>query len=255
MKKNYLFFAKRSLGTLQCFQFILATLIIFAGGAPQNVEAKAPIALALELQSRSVSGTITDDTGTALPGVNIIEKGTTNGTVTDANGNYRLSVTSSNAILVFSFVGTETKEVTVGEQTEISVSLGSSAETLAELVVIGYGTQKRSDVTGAIASAKSEDFNKGVLANAGELLQGRLSGVNITGNSGEPGAAQNVIIRGMGSLRSGTQPLYVIDGLLLDNSSTGFATNPLNFLNPADIESIDVLKDASAAAVYGSRGI
>src|SRR5690606_18117435 len=105
----------------------------------------------------------------------------------------------------------------------------------------------------SIASLKSEDFNKGVVTNPGELLQGKMAGVNITANSGEPGASQNVIIRGIGSLRSGTQPLYVVDGFLLDNSSTGVATNPLNFLNPSDIESIDVLKDASATAVYGSR--
>jgi TonB-dependent starch-binding outer membrane protein SusC len=253
MKKIYLSFVKRSLGTQRCFQFILTTLIILAVGAPQNAEAKAPIALLVELQSRSVSGTITDDTGAALPGVNIIEKGTTNGTVSDANGNYILSVSSSSAILVFSFVGTETKEVTVGEQTEISVSLGSSAETLAELVVIGYGTQKRSDITGAISSLKSENFNQGVVTNPGQLLQGKVAGVNVTSASGEPGAAQNVIIRGIGSLRSGTQPLYVVDGFLLDNSSQGVSTNPLNFLNPNDIESIDVLKDASATAVYGSR--
>jgi TonB-dependent starch-binding outer membrane protein SusC len=253
MKKIYLSFVKRSLGTQRCFQFILTTLIILAVGAPQNAEANAPIALLVELQSRSVSGTITDETGAALPGVNIIEKGTTNGTVSDANGNYILSVSSSSAILVFSFVGTETKEVTVGEQTEISVSLGSSAETLAELVVIGYGTQKRSDITGAISSLKSENFNQGVVTNPGQLLQGKVAGVNVTSASGEPGAAQNVIIRGIGSLRSGTQPLYVVDGFLLDNSSQGVSTNPLNFLNPNDIESIDVLKDASATAVYGSR--
>lgn len=119
--------------------------------------------------------------------------------------------------------------------------------------MIGYGTQKRSDVTGAISSLKSESFNKGVVTNPGQLLQGKISGVNVTSASGEPGATQNVIIRGIGSLRSGTQPLYVIDGFLLDNSSQGFDTNPLNFLNLNDIESIDVLKDASATAVYGSR--
>jgi TonB-dependent starch-binding outer membrane protein SusC len=201
----------------------------------------------------SISGKVTDDTGSTLPGVNILEKGTSNGTVSDANGNYRISVASQESVLIFSFVGTTTQEVRVGTQVEISIQLATDTEALEEVVVVGYGTQKRSDVTGAIASVKSEDFNKGVFNNAGELLQGKLAGVNISANSGEPGAAQNVIIRGMGSLRSGTQPLYVVDGLLLDNSSTGLATNPLNFLNPADIETIDVLKDASAAAVYGSR--
>ncbi len=119
--------------------------------------------------------------------------------------------------------------------------------------MVGYGTQKRSDITGAIASINSESFNKGVVTNPGELLQGKMAGVSIAANSGEPGARQDVIIRGIGSLRSGTQPLYVVDGFLLDNSSIGVSTNPLNFLNPNDIASIDVLKDASATAVYGSR--
>jgi TonB-dependent starch-binding outer membrane protein SusC len=200
-----------------------------------------------------VSGTVTDEEGAAMPGVNILEKGTINGTVSDVNGNYRLTVSAPNAVLVFSFVGAETKEVVVGGQSQISVALAGSSETLAELVVVGYGTQKKSDVTGAISSLKSESFNQGVVSNPGQLLQGKVSGVNVTTASGEPGAAQNVIIRGIGSLRSGTQPLYVVDGFLLDNTSQGVDTNPLNFLNPNDIESIDVLKDASATAVYGSR--
>lgn len=200
-----------------------------------------------------VTGNVRDSEGVPMPGVNIQEKGTMNGTVSDANGNYRLNASSSNAILVFSFVGAETREVTVGSQSEISVSLMPGSETLGEVVVIGYGTQEKSDVTGAITSIKSESFNHGVVTNPGQLLQGKVSGVNVTSASGEPGAAQNVIIRGIGSLRSGTQPLYVVDGFLLDNSSQGLDTNPLNFLNPNDIESIDVLKDASATAVYGSR--
>ncbi|MGC3944783.1 MAG: SusC/RagA family TonB-linked outer membrane protein [Chryseolinea sp.] len=200
-----------------------------------------------------VTGVVKDEEGVALPGTNVLEKGTTNGTVTDADGSYRLVVKSSSSVLVFSFVGAETKEVTVGDQADISVSLQSSASSLTEVVVIGYGTQKRSDVTGAISSLKRESFNQGVVTNPGQLLQGKVSGVNVTTASGEPGAAQNVIIRGIGSLRSGTQPLYVVDGFLLDNSSQGFDTNPLNFLNPNDIESMDVLKDASATAVYGSR--
>lgn len=200
-----------------------------------------------------VSGNVKDSEGVAMPGVNIHEKGTTNGTASDANGNYRINLSTANAILVFSFVGAETKEVTVAGQSEVSVTLDPSSETLAELVVIGYGTQRKSDVTGAITSVKSESFNQGIVTNPGQLLQGKISGVNVTTASGEPGAAQNVIIRGIGSLRSGTQPLYVVDGFLLDNSSQGVDTNPLNFLNPNDIESIDVLKDASATAVYGSR--
>ncbi|MDF2932895.1 MAG: SusC/RagA family TonB-linked outer membrane protein [Chryseobacterium sp.] len=125
---------------------------------------------------------------------------------------------------------------------------------IEEVVMVGYGSQKRSDVTGSVGSVKSEDFNKGMVANVGQLLQGKIAGVNVTNISGEPGANQNIIIRGVGSLRSGTTPLYVIDGFVIDNSNTGTANNPMNFINPDDIESMDILKDASAAAIYGARG-
>lgn len=201
---------------------------------------------------QTISGSVTDEMGMALPGATVIEKGTTNGTTTDFDGNFVIEV-DDDAILEISYLGYSTQEVSVRGRSSIVVQLNSDATQLDDVVVVGYGTQKRSDVTGAIASVKSEDFNKGVVTNPGELLQGKLAGVNIAASSGEPGAAQNIIIRGVGSLRSGTQPLFVVDGFLLDNSSTGFDTNPLNFLNPSDIESIDVLKDASATAVYGSR--
>jgi TonB-dependent starch-binding outer membrane protein SusC len=239
----------RQLLTMDLKSFLTVGLLSFVGLPSQDVLARSY----LYQEGKVVVGNVTDEEAGAMPGVNVVEKGTANGTVTDANGNYRIVVSSPNAVLVFSFVGAETKEVTVGDQSEISVSLATSSVSLAEIVVIGYGTQKRSDVTGAVSSLKSESFNQGIVTNPGQLLQGKISGVNVTNASGEPGAAQNVIIRGIGSMRSGTQPLYVIDGFLLDNSSQGFDTNPLNFLNPNDIESIDVLKDASAAAVYGSR--
>ncbi|KUJ50415.1 SusC/RagA family TonB-linked outer membrane protein [Chryseobacterium sp. JAH] len=130
----------------------------------------------------------------------------------------------------------------------------SKLKDIEEVVMVGYGSQKRSDVTGSVGSVKSEDFNKGMVANVGQLLQGKIAGVNVTNISGEPGANQNIIIRGVGSLRSGTTPLYVIDGFVIDNSTTGPANNPMNFINPDDIESMDILKDASAAAIYGARG-
>jgi iron complex outermembrane receptor protein len=199
-----------------------------------------------------ITGTITDETGAPLPGATVLVKGTTNGTVTDLQGKFSLDV-ATGAVLQFSYLGYNMQEVTINGQSEIAIQLEPDATQLEELVVVGYGTQKRSDVTGAIGSVKSEDFNRGVITNPVDLLQGKVAGVNITSTSGEPGANQNVIIRGIGSLRSGTQPLYVLDGFLLDNSSTGVASNPLNFLNPNDIASIDVLKDASATALYGSR--
>lgn len=250
MKNLYQLFCKgRDMAAKGFRLFLLLSMVGLAGSISQNALARND----MFQTGITISGTVTDEEGSAMPGVNILEKGTINGTVSDVDGNYKLVVSSTHAVLVFSFVGAETKEVTVAAQTEISVVLAGSPETLAELVVIGYGTQKKSDVTGAISSLRSENFNRGVVSNPGQLLQGKVSGVNVTTASGEPGAAQNVIIRGIGSLRSGTQPLYVVDGFLLDNSSQGVDTNPLNFLNPNDIESIDVLKDASATAVYGSR--
>jgi iron complex outermembrane receptor protein len=199
-----------------------------------------------------VSGTVQDETGAPLPGAAILVKGTTQGTITNLDGKFSIDV-PTDAVLVISYLGYLPQEISVGGQSTLTIQLQPDAKQLDELVVVGYGTQKRSDVTGAIGSVKSEDFNRGMITNPVDLLQGKVAGVNITSTSGEPGANQNVIIRGIGSLRSGTQPLYVLDGFLLDNASTGVATNPLSFLNPNDIESIDVLKDASATALYGSR--
>ncbi|MDR7130027.1 iron complex outermembrane receptor protein [Algoriphagus sp. 4150] len=216
-----------------------------------GLEASGPITDIVPIL-QSISGTVTDETGEPLPGATVRVKGSVNGTVTDLDGKFSIEV-GEDAVLQISYVGYVLQEISVNGQSIIDVQLMPDATQLDELVVVGYGTQKRSDVTGAIGSVKSEDFNKGLVSNPVDLLQGKIAGVNITSTSGEPGAAQNVIIRGVGSLRSGTQPLYVIDGFLLDNSDTGIASNPLNFLNPNDIESIDVLKDASATALYGSR--
>jgi TonB-dependent starch-binding outer membrane protein SusC len=205
-------------------------------------------------QGIAVSGKITDEANAALPGVSIIERGTTNGTVSDSDGNYRISVASRESILVFTFVGAKTQQITVGDQSNVSIQLLSDIETLGEVVVVGYGTQEKKDITGSVASVKSEDFNRGIINSPEQLLQGKVAGLNVTSASGEPGAAQGITIRGLGGVRTGSTPLFVVDGLALDNSSTGGAINPLNFLNPQDIESIDVLKDASATAIYGSRG-
>lgn len=208
----------------------------------------------LTLQAISVTGNVLDDTGLPMPGVNILEKGTRNGTVSDADGNFSIQVSSRQSVLIFSFVGTISQEIIVGEQTNMRVTLVADASTLAEIVVVGYGTQEKKDVTGAVGSLKGNDFNKGIINSPEQLLQGKIAGVNVTSASGEPGSVQAVSIRGQGSIRSGTTPLYVVDGMPLDNSATGGALNPLNFLNPLDIESFEVLKDASATAIYGARG-
>ena len=203
----------------------------------------------------TVSGAVFSDVeNVPVPGVSVYIKGEPRGAVTtDFDGNFKIKVQQNEGILVFSYVGFKTKEVSFLANQKLTVSLTEEVSTLNEVVVVGYGSQKRSDVTGAISSVKSENFNKGVVANAGQLIQGKVAGVNVTAASGEPGASQDIIIRGVGSLRSGTTPLYVVDGFALDNTNNGVASNPLNFINPQDIESIDILKDASAAAIYGSR--
>ncbi|MEO1449307.1 MAG: TonB-dependent receptor plug domain-containing protein, partial [Bacteroidota bacterium] len=201
---------------------------------------------------QAITGKVLDETGQPLVGASVIVRGTSRGVLTDGNGQFSISA-AADEVLVCSFIGYTAKEIKVGSQSDIEIQLATDITSLDEVVMVAYGTQKRSDVTGAIGSVNVKDFNKGVVVNPGQLLQGKVAGVNVSNVSGEPGAAQDVIIRGIGSLRSGTTPLFVIDGFVLDNSPTGVASNPLNFINPQDIESIDVLKDASAAAIYGAR--
>lgn len=207
------------------------------------------------LLAQTIQGTVTDAaTGESLPGVNIVIKGAeTIGTSSNQDGTFELDVPSLNSVLVVSYIGYQTLEVPIQGRQTVIIELTASILEADELMVVAYGVQRRSDITGAIASAQAEDFNKGVVVNPGQMLQGVVSGVNVTSSSGEPGASQDIIIRGVGSLRSGTQPLFVVDGFMLDNSGTGVANNPLNFINPNDIESMEVLKDASAAALYGAR--
>jgi TonB-dependent starch-binding outer membrane protein SusC len=196
-------------------------------------------------QSRTVSGKVTAaDDGSGLPGVNVIEKGTNNGSVTDANGDYSLTV-GSNATLVFSFVGYVSQEVSLGNQTTINVSLVSDVTSLSEVVVVGYGTQERKQITSAVTSVKAEDFNRGTVNDPRQLLQGKVPGLNITRPGGDPNAGFNIRLRGVSTFGANAEPLVVIDGVIGGSLST---------VDPNDIASIDVLKDASAAAIYGSRG-
>lgn len=224
------------------------------------------VSMSMNAQDRTVTGKVTESgDASGLPGVSVAVKGTNRGTQTDVNGTYKISV-PSNATLIFSFVGFTKQEIAVGSSTEVNVKLVSETKALDEVVVVGYGTTTKKDATGGVVALTAKDFNKGVIASPEQLLQGRAAGVQMTPNSGEPGAGINIRIRGTTSIRSGNGPLYVIDGIPLDGSSTtdgadgsaGFgnvaAKNPLNFINPNDIENISVLKDASAAAIYGSRG-
>lgn len=228
------------------------TTLIAEGKNPALTTLKTPCWLSVEM---TVSGRVTDAaTNEALAGCSVVLKGSQKGTTTNANGDYRIVVPDANAVLVFGFIGFVSQEVSVGNRTTINVALKAAASDLAQVVVIGYGSASQKDMTGSVKSIKSTDFNRGIINSPEQLLQGKVAGVNVTSASGEPGGTQNITIRGPGGVRTGSTPLFVLDGIALDNSSTGGAANPLNFLNPQDIESIDVLKDASATAIYGSRG-
>lgn len=201
---------------------------------------------------KTITGTVTDDNGRPLPGATVKIKGTNNGVLTNLDGEFSIEARQGD-ILQISYLGFQTYEVSVSSESDISIQLQTNTSELNEIVVIGYGTQKKSDLTGAVSSVSSEELNKGLVNSPGQLLQGKVAGVNVTSASGEPGSGQNITIRGVGSLRSGSSPLYVVDGFALDNSNSGVPTSPLNFINPQDIQSIDVLKDASATAIYGAR--
>jgi iron complex outermembrane receptor protein len=207
-------------------------------------------ALAQELV---IKGKVTSaDDGAPIPGVNILEKGTTNGAVTDGDGNYSVSV-KSNATLVYSFIGYATQEVAVGTQTTINISLKTDAVALQEVVVVGYGEVQKKDATGAVINMSNKDFNKGVLTSPQDLIVGKFAGVSVTTSSGAPGSGATIRIRGGSSLNASNDPLIVIDGFPVDNTSPGGVANPLATINPNDIETFTVLKDASATAIYGSR--
>ncbi|WP_421874882.1 SusC/RagA family TonB-linked outer membrane protein [Marinoscillum sp.] len=211
------------------------------------------ISSVLSAQERVITGKVTDaEDGSGIPGANVIVKGTSDGTTTDFDGNYRLSV-SDDAVLVFSFIGYKSVEEPVGNRSTIDVDLSLDIEELQEVVVVGYGAVQKKDVTGVVAKVDKENFNNGAITSPTELLAGKVAGVSIT-TAGGIGGAPQVRIRGTSSINASSDPLYVIDGVIIDNGGTAGQRNPLNFINTEDIESITVLKDASAAAIYGSRG-
>ncbi|WP_457652426.1 SusC/RagA family TonB-linked outer membrane protein [Rhodocaloribacter sp.] len=221
----------------------------------------------LALAQKTVSGTVTDaESGLPLPGVNIAIKGTLTGTTTGIDGEYTIRANEGD-VLVFSFVGYQTQEIPVGTSNVINVAMKVDQVLLDEVVVVGYGTQRRANITGSAERVIADEANVGLVNAPEQLFQGRVAGVNVIQNGGEPGAPVTVRIRGGTSISASNEPLYVIDGVPIDNSNSspqligeGGNTpssgrkNPLVFLNPNDIESVDILKDASAAAIYGSRG-
>ena len=212
-----------------------------------------------QILGQSVSGTVTDGDGLPLPGASVLVKGTGTGTQTDFDGNYSISATSED-VLVFSYVGMTTMEVQVGNQQVINVSLQVDSQALEEVVVVGYGTTKKSDITGSVASVSGEEIARLPVASVDNAIQGRASGVFVSTPSGTPGAGISIQIRGNTSLTASSEPLYVVDGIPMISEdlsglfSGGQRTNSMADINPADIASIEVLKDASATAIYGSRG-
>jgi iron complex outermembrane receptor protein len=216
-------------------------------------------------QTRPVTGKITDENGSPVPGATVQIKGTSTGTATGADGTFKVNVPATATTLIISFVGYVQQEVAIAGKSEFSISLAPTSTTLTDVVVVGYGTTRKKDLTGSVVSIKSADFNRGIVTAPDQLIQGKVAGLMVVANSGAPGGATTVRIRGNSSVRTGNQPLYVIDGMPLDGrtakpsvSANGLGqtpdANPLNFVNSFDIQSMDVLKDASATAIYGARG-
>jgi TonB-linked SusC/RagA family outer membrane protein len=200
----------------------------------------------INAQNFSVSGSVTDENGKALEGATVMEKNAKNSTMTTAGGNFRLNVTSGKAVLVISFIGHELQEVSVNNKTQLSVSLKSITDNMTDVVVIGYATVKKKDVTGAVSGINQNDIRSRPVTNALQAMQGKVAGVDITSNE-RPGQVGAINIRGVRSITASNSPLFVVDGIPL-------TTGGIEYINPNDIETIDVLKDASATAIYGSRG-
>jgi TonB-dependent starch-binding outer membrane protein SusC len=204
-------------------------------------------------QQTRISGKVTSsDDGSPIPGVNILEKGTSNGSITDSDGNYNITV-QADAVLVFSFVGYSSQEVSVASRSTLDIVLEIDVTTLSEIVVVGYGQVEKKDVTGAITDISAKDFNKGVMSSPQDLLVGKLAGVSVTTGNGAPGSNATIRIRSGSSLNASNDPLIVIDGFPVERSVISGISNPLSSINPNDIETFTVLKDASATAIYGNR--
>src|SRR5690606_8213429 len=206
---------------------------------------ESPETITVPIVQTAISGRVTDTQGEPLTGVSIMLQGTSTGTVSDNDGRYVLNVPNSAGTLVFTYVGFVAQAVTIGGRTTIDVQLEASSESLSEIVVIGYGTQRRSDLTGSITSVSAEQIEGQAFSNVNQALQGKVAGADITSTSGEPGGPVQVRIRGQGTFNN-SGPLYVVDGVPMPGDN-------INAINPNDIASVNILKDASASAIYGSR--
>lgn len=234
-------------GPVNLFRFLALFIFLFS------------LTASISVAQVTVSGVVTSSTdNNTLPGVNVIEKGTTRGTSTDGDGNYELTVSGSEAVLVFSYVGFKTEEVTVGDQETIDVILDEDLQLLDDFVVVGYGEQDRKTLTSSISSVSAEEIENTPAAGTDQLIQGRAAGVLVSNNSGTPGSGVFVKIRGTSSITGGSDPLYVVDGVPIKTGNYGLdlggeTTSAIADINPSDIESIEILKDASATAIYGAR--
>lgn len=218
------------------------------------------VSLKVDAQQRVITGTITSGTDKApIPGANVQIKGTTVGSITDLDGNFTINVSSESSVLVFSYIGYVTQEITVGSKSRIDVQLLEDIKQLGEVVIVGYGEQDRKTLTSSIASVSSKDIENLPMASTDQMMQGRASGVLITSNSGTPGGGMFVRVRGTTSINADNDPLYVVDGIPIVSGNLsavglgGSTANAMADINPADIESIEILKDASATAIYGAR--
>ncbi|MDR1160741.1 MAG: TonB-dependent receptor [Tannerellaceae bacterium] len=220
---------------------------------------------AMQQAQKRITGTVKDARGESIIGANIIEKGTTNGIITDTDGHFQLEV-SQDAVITVSYIGYNPQEISTTGKNTLDIVLAENTQALDEVVVIGYGSVRKSDITGSVSSVKVSELKEGAGTSIDQMLLGKSAGVNVVQNSGEPGGGFSINIRGASSINAGVSPLYVIDGIPIDNSRAigqgsivGFNSNrtprnPMSSINPADIESIEILKDASATAIYGSRG-
>ena len=235
-------FGRSFLRVATCF-----SLAALAGGTHAlaiEENAELPNIQIVQQKNITVTGVVKDRLGEPVIGANVIEQGTMNGVVTDVDGNYTIEVKNPQAVLVISYIGYKTQEVPVGNKKTITTTLADDSEMVDEVVVIGYGTQRKGDVTSAVASVKSDDFIIGKIGDAAELVKGKVAGLSITNSSGDPNATSSIMLRGITTVSGNVSPLVLVDGV--EGSLTTVA--------PENIASIDVLKDASAAAIYGTRG-
>ncbi|MDN3667045.1 SusC/RagA family TonB-linked outer membrane protein [Algibacter miyuki] len=255
-------YTKNNFFTLKNIAFLVLSIVLYQTGYANSTSARSLNVVKTKIQS-PIKGVVLDESGVPLPGATIILKGTSTGASTDFDGVFSISAVIGQTLQV-SFVGYETLDVEVTSE-NLKINLKPLNAMLDEVLIVGYGQQTKKDLTGAVTQLSSDDFKKGVNVSPDNLIQGKVAGVRVVQSSGEPGAGVNVSIRGVGSIRSGSSPLFVVDGIPLSNENVSAASpnvglgsssakNPLNFLNTSDIASITVLKDASAAAIYGARG-